>query len=162
MYETFGTLNVCVPANAPLNFAIQLWKWMCRVKFELIDRVIEQGEQRIVALKNVSIAEEYLADHFPSFAVLPGVLMLETLVQAGRLLLAEVAETGTTGKPLVLAEVRNVRYGNMVRPGQSLQVEVTLRGCTGEGAARIWDLNGIGKVEDQVAVQGRFFLTALA
>lgn len=132
------------------------------MKFELIDRVIEQGDARIVALKNVSIAEEYLADHFPSFPVLPGVLMLETLVQAGRLLLADAAKTATTGKPLILSEVRNIRYGNMVRPGQSLQVEVTLRGSTGEGAAKIWDLNGIGKVEDQVAVQGRFFLTALS
>jgi len=132
------------------------------VKFELIDRVIELGIERIVALKNVSIAEEYLADHFPSFPVLPGVMMLETLVQAGRLLLADEAKTATTGKPLVLSEVRNIRYGNMVRPGQSLKVEVTLRGVTGEGNARVWDLNGIGKVEDQVAVQGRFFLTALS
>ncbi len=131
------------------------------MKFDLIDRVIEQGDQRIVALKNVSSAEEYLADHFPSFPVLPGVLMLETLVQAGRLMVA--AQTNVLGgKPLVLAEVRNIRYGNMVRPGQSLQVEVTLRGVTGEGPARIWDFNGVGTVEGQVAVQGRFLLTALS
>ncbi len=123
---------------------------------------MEQGDARIVALKNVSLAEEYLADHFPSFPVLPGVMMLEALVQAGRLLLAAEAKTATTGKPLILSEVRNIRYGNMVRPGQSLQVEVTLRGSAGEGAAKTWDLNGIGKVEDQVAVQGRFFLTALS
>lgn len=131
-----------------------------RVKFELIDRVIEQGDQRIVALKNVSLAEEYLADHFPSFPVLPGVMMLETLVQAGRLLLA--TQAWDNNRPLVLAEVRNVRYGNMVRPGQSLQVEVTLRGVTGEGLGRIWDLSGTGTVDGTVAVQGRFFLTALS
>lgn len=133
---------------------------MQRVKFELIDRVLEQGEQRIVALKNVSLAEEYLADHFPTFPVLPGVMMLETLVQAARLLLAPQALEGN--RPLILVEVRNVRYGNMVRPGQSLQVEVTLRGTVGEGLARIWDLNGTGTVDGQVAVQGRLFLTALS
>ncbi len=132
------------------------------MKFELIDRVIEQGSDRIVALKNVSSAEEYLADHFPSFPVLPGVMMLETLVQAARLMLATHAKAAGN-QPLVLAEVRNIRYGNMVRPGQSLRVEVTLRGeSRGDTGIPAWDLNGVGKVDDQVAVQGRFFLTPLA
>jgi 3-hydroxyacyl-[acyl-carrier-protein] dehydratase len=58
------------------------------LKFELIDRVIEQSDTHIKAVKCVSTAEEYLADHFPGFPVLPGVLMLETLVQAARLLVA--------------------------------------------------------------------------
>jgi len=106
-----------------------------------------------VALKCVSSAEEYLADHFPGFAVLPGVMMLEALVQAGRLLLAEQAG----GVPLVLAEVRNIRYGNMVRPGQTLQVEVTLRGSSADG----WDLQGVGSVNNEPAVQGRFRLVPL-
>ena len=56
--------------------------------FCLIDSVIQVEPGRIVALKNVSMAEEYLGDHFPGFPVLPGVFMLETLVQAGRALLA--------------------------------------------------------------------------
>jgi 3-hydroxyacyl-[acyl-carrier-protein] dehydratase len=131
------------------------------VKFELIDRVVEQGADRIVALKNVSSAEEYLADHFPGFAVLPGVMMLETLVQAARLLVADRAKAAGD-RPLILAQVRNVRYGNMVRPGQSLQVDVTLRGETkADDGSILWDFNGIGKVEDSVAVQGRFLLAPL-
>ena len=124
------------------------------MRFELIDQVLERDSDRLVAVKNVTSAEEYLADHFPGFAVLPGVMMLETLVQAARLLLAE--DTAAPS-PLVLAQVRNVRYGQMVRPGQVLQVEVTLRGQTDDG----YELAGVGKVGDQVAVQGRFRLTAL-
>ena len=59
------------------------------MKFDLIDHVLEQTPQRIVALKHVTLAEEYLADHFPTFPVLPGVMMVETMVQAARRMLAD-------------------------------------------------------------------------
>ena len=123
------------------------------MRFELIDRVIDRDDQQLTAVKCVSSAEEYLADHFPGFAVLPGVMMLEAMVQAGRALLSD--RTGDA--PLVLTDVRNVRYGNMVRPGQCLTVRVKLRNQDPGG----WDLEGSGSVEDQAAVQGRFRLTPL-
>jgi 3-hydroxyacyl-[acyl-carrier-protein] dehydratase len=123
------------------------------LRFELIDRVVERGPDRLVAIKNVTSAEEYLGDHFPGFPVLPGVMMLEALVQAGR----ELVATPGDAVPLVLGEVRNIRYANMVRPGQTLRVEVTLRGRDGAG----FDFQGVGTVGDQVAVQGRFRLTPL-
>lgn len=125
------------------------------MKFDLVDRVVEQTADRIVSVKNVTSAEEYLGDHFPGFPILPGVMMLESLVQAGR----KLAEASPDAKDdvLVLAEVRNVRYGNMVRPGQTLRVEVTLKGHDERG----FDLQGVGSVEDQVAVQGRFRLAPL-
>jgi 3-hydroxyacyl-[acyl-carrier-protein] dehydratase len=123
------------------------------MRFELIDRVIEQEPDRLVAVKAVTSAEEYLADHFPGFPVLPGVLMLEAMVQAGQLLVArQFPRVG----PLFLSQVRNVRYGQMVRPGQCLQVEVTLRAHENHQ----WDFAGVGTVEGQVAVQGRFVLQA--
>ncbi|MFG0247969.1 MAG: 3-hydroxyacyl-ACP dehydratase FabZ family protein [Phycisphaeraceae bacterium JB051] len=125
------------------------------MKFELIDNVLELEANRIVAIKNVTSAEEYLADHFPSFPVLPGVMMLETLVQAARILVAKSQNTGDT--PLIMAQARNIRYGNMVKPGQSLIVEVTLKGEK-DGQ---WQLVGTGKVDGNVAVQGKFALAAL-
>lgn len=126
------------------------------MRFDLIDRVLEQTADRLVAVKNVTSAEEYLQDHFPSFPVLPGVMMLETLVQAARTLLAGDSRI-VNDEPLVLAQVRNVRYGNMVRPGQSLVVEVTIRGTDDLG----WEMMGVGKVDGQVAVQGRFRMELL-
>ena len=133
------------------------------MRFELVDQVVTREPGRLVATKNVTAAEEYLGDHFPGFPVLPGVLMLEALVQAARRLLAGGAagegpdEPVTAPEPLVLAQVRNIRYGSMVRPGQCLQVEVTLRReVDGE-----WEFDGVGRVEDQVAVQGRFRLAPL-
>ncbi len=126
------------------------------MRFQLIDRVLERGADKLTAIKSVTAAEEYLADHFPSFPVLPGVMMLEAMVQAGRELAAGLGDPPAT--PLVVSEVRNVKYGNMVRPGQSLTVEVTLRGRDDAG----FDFNGTGTVEGAVAVKGRFRLTPLA
>ncbi len=124
--------------------------------FELIDRVLEQDDSRIVALKSVTNAEEYLRDHFPEFPVLPGVLMLETLVQAARKLMRTVDGPPTAG-PLVVSEVRNLRYAAMVRPGQSLRVEVVIRKRDEDGI----DFQGTGTVDGQIAVQGRFRLATL-
>ncbi len=128
------------------------------MRFQLIDRVLERTQDRLVALKCVTAAEEYLADHFPGFPVLPGVLMLEALTQAGRLLLAGGEAAESVPDPLVLAEVKNIRYSNMVRPGQSLRVEVSIRKQDAKG----WELDGVGTVEGQAAVQGRFRLAPLS
>ena len=60
------------------------------MRFVLIDRILDvQPGQSLVAVKNLSLAEEYLADHFPGFPVMPGVLMLEALTQAGAWLIRE-------------------------------------------------------------------------
>jgi len=127
------------------------------MRFTLIDKVLEQSNDRIVAIKNVTSAEEYLGDHFPGFPVLPGVMMLETLVQAARTLMRSVDGPPTAGH-LVIAEVRNLRYAAMVRPGQALKVEVTLRKRNDDGL----EFQGLGSVGGEVAVQGRFRLVAQA
>ena len=128
----------------------------CALRFELVDRVLERDTERLKAVKSVTAAEEYLADHFPGFAVLPGVMMLEALVQAARLL-AEPSATSPVQVPLVVREVRNVRYGHMVRPGQSLELEVSLRGRDDEGTM---EFHGRATVAGQLAAQGRFRLAA--
>ncbi len=123
------------------------------MRFQLIDRVLERDDEHVVAVKCVTAAEEYLADHFPGFAVLPGVMMLEALVQAGRLL---VAGRGAA-TPFVLGEARNVRYGQMVRPGEQLTVNVRMR----KEQPPDFELEGTGRVNEQVAVQARFTLTPI-
>lgn len=126
------------------------------MKFDLIDRVTHRDDGTLSAVKNVSAAEEYLGDHFPGFPILPGVMMLETLVQAARHFAAGSEDPPT--RPLVISEVRNVKYAGMVRPGQTLDVTVTLRKRDGHG----YDFQGVGKVGEQVAVQGRFSLKPLS
>ena len=125
------------------------------MKFDLIDRVLDQSPQRIVAVKHVSLAEEYLADHFPTFPVLPGVLMIETLVQAARRMLASRGDAR-----LVLGEVQALRFGSFVRPGEALQVEVALHKALEDG---VFLCRGTGRVRrfaagepGETAVSGRF------
>lgn len=125
------------------------------VKFDLIDQVVSRDAHSLSAVKNVSAAEEYLDDHFPGFPILPGVMMLEALVQAARHFAAGADDPPP--RPLVIAEVRNVRYAGMVRPGETLAVEVTLRKRDGHR----YDFQGTGTVGGRVAVQGRFSLTPL-
>lgn len=125
------------------------------MRFMLVDRVIEEGADGLVAIKAISAAEEYLADHFPGFAVLPGVLMLEALVQAARQWIQ--SREDAPRRPVVLAEVRNVRYGQLVRPGQSLRLEVRLRKHDASG----WSFQAQATVEEEVAVQGQFRLQEL-
>jgi len=129
------------------------------MRFDLVDAVLDRGPGRIVTLKKVSAAEEYLADHFPTFPVLPGVLMLEAMVQAARLLASEQA-----GEPLVLGSVRALKYGRIVQPGDSLRIEVA-GGARSEdgtaefkGEARVIGPDGL---ERGVAASGRFTLRAV-
>ncbi|MBY0313140.1 MAG: polyketide synthase dehydratase domain-containing protein [Phycisphaerales bacterium] len=130
--------------------------------FRLLDRVLEKSADRIVTIKQVSAAEEYLQDHFPEFPVLPGVFMVESLVQAARELAGGHPDLGR--HRLVLGGVRAVKYGSFVRPGETLRVEVTLHKLIGDGSA---EFKGEGVVlrhgaaadaEPPVAVSGRFTL----
>ncbi len=91
------------------------------VRFVLVDRILElEPGRRIVGQKGLSLAEEYLADHFPSFPVLPGVLMLEALVQVSAWLVREALDFAPS--LVVLKEARNVTYKSFVAPGQSLRL----------------------------------------
>ena len=92
------------------------------MKFNLIDKIESLTDEKIVAVKYVSLAEEYLADHFPTFPVLPGVMMLEALTQAAGWLLHR--RNDFSKSMAVLKEARNVKYGNFVAPGNALRVEV--------------------------------------
>jgi 3-hydroxyacyl-[acyl-carrier-protein] dehydratase len=134
--------------------------------FDLVDAVLERSGDRIVTLKHVSQAEEYLQDHFASFPVLPGVLMLEAMVQAARRLVDDRQRAGAP--PLVLGRVRALKYGQFVAPGSSLRVEVALLKAGDDG---IYEFKGEGVVvrpgpassgaEPETAVSGRFTLRPL-
>ena len=99
------------------------------MKFVLIDRITElvPGE-RIAAVKALSLAEEYLADHFPRFPVMPGVLMIEALVQTSAWLVRATQDFANS--MVLLAEAKNVTYKSFVSPGQVFEVSVEAKEIT--------------------------------
>ena len=130
--------------------------------FTLVDRVLESSPGRIVTLKNVSLAEEYLADHFPTFPVLPGVFMLEAMVQAARRLL-ETRDPDSTAAPWVLGRVRAVKYGRFVRPGETMRIEIDAGKAEDgsvdfKGQVLVIDPSSAAGAERPVAASGRFTL----
>ena len=96
-----------------------------RYPFLLVDRVLEINEASIVCLKNVSGNEQFFEGHFPGQAVMPGVLIVEALAQAGGILMLSKIEH--KGKIAYLASINNARFRKVVVPGDqlSLEVEVT-------------------------------------
>jgi len=95
-----------------------------RYPFLLIDRIVEfEAAKRLVSIKNVTINEPFFQGHFPDYAIMPGVLMVEAIAQAGGvLLLPEVPEHET--KLLVFSGVDRARFRRPVTPGDQLRIEV--------------------------------------
>lgn len=135
----------------------------------MVDRVLELAPERAVTLKQVTAAEEYLQDHFPGFPVLPGVLMLEAMVQAGRRLLERFGPpglSGAAGRRAVIAQVRALKYGYLVKPGCTLRIEVTRLkdpaqgGVEFKGEVHAIEPGAGGPGEPTIAASGRITLRA--
>ena len=123
------------------------------MRFLLIDRIVELSVGRmIVTEKALTLAEEYLADHFPRFPVMPGVLMVEAMVQSAAWLVR--ASTDFATSLIVLRRARNITYKSFIWPGEVLRVEVQ--------AERIGrsesDFVGTGRVGDRQTVKARLSL----
>ena len=103
-----------------------------RYPFLLVDLVLElDPHQRILAMKNVTANEPFFQGHFPGHPVMPGVLVVEAMAQAGGLLtqlsLQHDGNTGKQEKLFYLVKVDNARFSKMVVPGDQLMLEVRLK-----------------------------------
>jgi 3-hydroxyacyl-[acyl-carrier-protein] dehydratase len=95
------------------------------MRFWLLDKIRSfQPDSELSAVKNVTLTEEYLADHFPEFPVLPGVFMLEAATQAGAWLLR--LSENFAHSVISLKEAKNIKYADFVAPGQTLDVTVSM------------------------------------
>jgi 3-hydroxyacyl-[acyl-carrier-protein] dehydratase len=98
-----------------------------RYPFLLIDRVVDlTPKQRIVAIKNVTINEPFFQGHFPNMPIMPGVLIVEAMAQAGgALLLTEVHDRD--GKLMLFTGIERARFRRPVVPGDQLRIEVEVK-----------------------------------
>jgi 3-hydroxyacyl-[acyl-carrier-protein] dehydratase len=125
-----------------------------RYPFLLIDRVLEiERRKRIVALKCVTINEPFFQGHFPGIPIMPGVLLVEAMAQAGGvLLLTEVEDR--SDKLIVFTGIEKARFRRPVVPGDQVRFEVELLAWKAMGGAIIVRMSGKALVEGKVACEG--------
>lgn len=125
-----------------------------RYPFLLIDRVvkIEMGES-LTAIKNVTMNESFFAGHFPGRPVMPGVLILEAMAQAGGVLAYKSTNTSPEdGVLYYFAGIDNARFRRIVEPGDQLRLEVKVL----RSKRDIWKLEGSAYVGDDLACSAEF------
>lgn len=137
-----------------------------RYPFLLIDRVVEfEPDKRIVAIKNVTWNEPQFTGHFPDRPIMPGVLICESIAQAGGLLVHgsfhgsfDVEQLAAERVFLVLTSLDNVKFRRQVVPGDQLRLEVTLA----RRHRPLWKMHGVATVDGQVVAQADFSAVEVA
>ena len=125
-----------------------------RFPFLLVDRVRELTPDRIVAVKNVSWNEPFFQGHFPGMPIMPGVLQVEAMAQAGGILAARTSDFDPEKQVVFFMAIDQVKFRNPVTPGDELVLEVVpLR------KGRIWKMKGEARVDGQVVSSAEFLAT---
>jgi 3-hydroxyacyl-[acyl-carrier-protein] dehydratase len=123
------------------------------MRFILIDKVVSlESGKRIKAVKGVSLAEEYLADHFPAFPVLPGVLLLEGLIESASWLVREAENFAHS--MILLEQTRNVKYKSFLPPGEQIEYSVDAKAIE----ENVSSFTGVGVSAGEQIVEARFGL----
>jgi beta-hydroxyacyl-ACP dehydratase FabZ len=119
-----------------------------RYPFLLVDRILEIGPERILGLKNVTFNEPHFTGHFPGVPLMPGVLIVEALAQAGGvLMLRDVPDRHS--KLIYFTGIDHCRFRRPVVPGDQLLLEVTVS----KRRQRFAVLHGVARVGDEVAAE---------
>lgn len=120
-----------------------------RYPFLLIDRVVEFREnERIVALKNVTINEPFFQGHFPGVPIMPGVLIIEAMAQAGGVLVFRT-QMNREEKLVLFIGIESARFRKPVRPGDQLRLEMVVDRIK----SRVGRLKGRAYVEDALVAE---------
>ena len=124
-----------------------------RYPFVLVDRILDivPGE-RITGLKNVTINEPFFQGHFPGIPIMPGVLIVEAMAQAGGVLIAESAKLDSMGALIYFMGIDKVRFRKPVEPGDQLILELEIL----KMRSKVAKMAGKAKVGDSLVAEGEF------
>jgi len=121
-----------------------------RYPFLLVDRVLEASDKKVIAIKNVTINEPFFQGHFPGHPIMPGVLIIEAMAQAGAV--AALNMKDYIGKIAYFLGIKDAKFRKPVVPGDQLVIEVEfLRFKLSVGQAR-----GVAKVNGEVVTEAEF------
>lgn len=124
-----------------------------RFPFLMVDRIVElTPDERAVGLKNVSINEPYFQGHFPREAVMPGVLIIESMAQTAAVLVVETLKGTAAGKLVYFMSVDDARFRKPVFPGDQVRVEVTKLRSRGN----VWKFRGEARVDGRLMAEATF------
>ena len=127
-----------------------------RYPFILVDRVVELVEgDRIIALKNVTINEPFFVGHFPGAPIMPGVLIIEAMAQAGGILFAVSQPEEKRGGPVYFMGMDKVKFRKPVVPGDQLIFEVKILNMRSKAVK----MSGIATVEGKCVAEAEFMAT---
>ena len=125
-----------------------------RFPFLLVDRVVELTDDKIVAIKNVTINEPFFQGHFPGAPVMPGVLQVEAMAQAGGLLGARLVQFTPETHVMLFMTIDAVKFRKPVVPGDQISIEVVpLR------KGKIFKMRGECRVDGKVVSEAEFLAT---
>jgi 3-hydroxyacyl-[acyl-carrier-protein] dehydratase len=122
-----------------------------RPPFLLVDEIVSQEDNRIVCRKRFGAKEWFFAGHYPDEPLVPGVLLCEAALQAGAILLGKDRPSGKDSLPVV-TRINDVRFKHLVRPGDTIQVDVELR----ERLAEAYFFTGKVSVNGKVSARLEF------
>jgi 3-hydroxyacyl-[acyl-carrier-protein] dehydratase len=124
-----------------------------RIPFLLIDRCEDfRPNQSIVGIKCVSVNEPFFQGHFPSYPVMPGVLIVEAMAQTSAVLMSKSLEIDPTGKAIFFMSVDNCRFRAPVRPGDVLRLNVEVTRARGD----VFKFRGVATVDGKTAAEADF------
>lgn len=120
-----------------------------RYPFLLVDRVLEITDDKIVAIKNVTANEEFFNGHFPGRPIMPGVLQVEALAQAGAILLMSKKVEDPENSLMVFTGIKNCKFRRQVVPGDQLRLEIT----AGDLRRNFAMMTGVATVDGELACE---------
>ena len=127
-----------------------------RYPFLLVDRILEwESGTRMVAVKNVTFNEPFFQGHFPDYPIMPGVLIVEALVQTGGILASKSEPEATRDRKVYFMGIDKARFRRPVTPGDQLRLEVEVTKHRG----KVWQFDAVAVVDGERVADAQLMAT---